>query len=216
MIYQCSVTVAMALAAIVGAAHASPLTQAATSDAYAACMDKSGGVTSMMEDCISEEFDLQDLRLNSFYTALMASIPEKHRPKLRDAQRKWIAFRDASCGFYYDPEGGSAARVASKECVVTLTADRADELATLKARIGEAIGERPMPGMGYELFWDGKRVNGHEAASYSRQEARDNCAWNTRTYPRLSVTCFYNGEPFTVPSIVQASRDRRSRPSPLR
>ena len=62
----------------------------------------------------------------------MASIPEKRRADLRDAQRKWVAFRDANCGFYYDPEGGSAARLASKECVVTLTAHRAHELETLK------------------------------------------------------------------------------------
>ena len=44
------------------------------------------------------------------------------------------------------------------------------------------------------LFWDGKRVNGPEAAFYSRQEARDNCAWNTRTYPRVRVTCIYDGD----------------------
>ena len=85
MIYQRSVTVAVALAAIVGAAHASPLTPADTSKAYAACMDQSGGVTSAMEDCISEEFELQDRRLNRSYKALMASIPER-RPELRDAQ----------------------------------------------------------------------------------------------------------------------------------
>ena len=132
MIYQRSVTVAVALAAIVGAAHASPLTQADTSNSYAACMDKSGGVTSAMEDCISEEFELQDRRLNRSYEAMMASVPEKRRADLRDAQRKWIAFRDANCGFYYDPEGGSAARLASKECAVTLTADRAHELETLQ------------------------------------------------------------------------------------
>lgn len=207
MIYQRSVTVAVALTAIVGAAHASPLTPADTSKAYAACMDQSGGVTSAMEDCISEEFELQDRRLNRSYKALMASIPER-RPELRDAQRRWIAFRDANCGFYYDAEDGSAARLVSKACVVILTADRAHELETLKAGIGETIEEY----RGYELFWDGKRVNGPEAAFYSRQEARDNCAWNTRTYPRVRVTCIYNGEPFTVPSAAQASRDRGPRP----
>jgi len=53
---------------------------------------------------------------------------------IRDAQRKWIEFRDANCGFYYDPEGGSAARLASQECVVTLTAERAYELETLKSK----------------------------------------------------------------------------------
>ena len=62
----------------------------------------------------------------------MASAPEKRRDELRDVQRKWIAFRDANCGFYYDFQGGSAARLASKECVVTLTAHRAHELETLK------------------------------------------------------------------------------------
>jgi hypothetical protein len=79
--------------------------------------------------------------------------------------------------------------------------------------MSETIGKyRDVPGMGFELFWDGKRVNGPEAAFYSRQEARDDCAWNTRTYPRTRVTCTYNGEPFSVPPGVQAARNRRSRP----
>jgi uncharacterized protein YecT (DUF1311 family) len=133
MIYQCSITVAaaVALAAFVGAAHASPLNQADTSSFYAACMEKSEGVTSAMEACIGEELELQDRRLNRSYKALMASIPDRRRADLRDAQRRWIAFRDANCGFHHDPEGGSAARQASKECVVTLTAERAYELETL-------------------------------------------------------------------------------------
>jgi hypothetical protein len=79
--------------------------------------------------------------------------------------------------------------------------------------MSEMIGKyRDMPGMGFELFWDGKRINGPEAAFYSRQDARENCAWNTRTYPRVRVTCTYNGEPFTVPPAVQTSRNRSSRP----
>jgi hypothetical protein len=63
----------------------------------------------------------------------------------------------------------------------------------------ETIGEyRDMPGMGFELLWDGERINGPEAAFYLRQEAREDCAWNTQTYPHTRVTCTYNGEPFTV------------------
>jgi hypothetical protein len=74
----------------------------------------------------------------------------------------------------------------------------------------ESIGKyRDMPGMGFELFWDGKRINGPEAAFYSRQEARDDCAWNTQTYPSTRVTCTYNGEPFTVPDVP---RNRPARP----
>ena len=69
----------------------------------------------------------------------------------------------------------------------------------------DSIGEyRHMPGMGYELFWDGKRVNGPESAFYTRQEARDDCAWNKQDHYDIRVACTYNGEPFTV--------DRRARP----
>jgi hypothetical protein len=79
---------------------------------------------------------------------------------------------------------------------------------TFSGGMSETIGKyRDMPGMGFELFWDGKRIDGPEAAFYSRQEARDGCAWNTRTYPRVRVTCTYNGEPFTVVAAVQAHRE---------
>jgi uncharacterized protein YecT (DUF1311 family) len=97
-------------------------------------LDKAGGATFPMQDCISEELERQDRRLNGAYEALMGSVPEKRRAQLRDAQRKWIAFRDANCEFYYDPQGGSAARLASNECVVALTAERAHELETLKTK----------------------------------------------------------------------------------
>jgi uncharacterized protein YecT (DUF1311 family) len=112
-------------------AHAAPLSQAEehTSKAYAECLDKSGGVTVAMRDCMSEEFEGQ---LNTAYKAVMGSVSGKNRVQLRDAQRRWIAFRDANCNFYYDPEGGSASRLAAHECMVTLTADRAHELEILR------------------------------------------------------------------------------------
>ena len=105
-----------------------------TSKSYAACLDKAGGAinTFAMQDCIREELERQDRKLNGAYEALMRSVPEKRKTQLRDAQRKWIAFRDANCEFYYDPQGGSAARLASNECVVLLTAERTHELETLK------------------------------------------------------------------------------------
>jgi uncharacterized protein YecT (DUF1311 family) len=105
-----------------------------TSESYTACLDKANGATSAMQDCIKEELERQDHRLNTAYQALTGSVPEKRRAQLRDAQRKWTAFRDANCRFYFDPEGGSAARLASNECVVTLTADRARELENLKRK----------------------------------------------------------------------------------
>jgi hypothetical protein len=46
-------------------------------------------------------------------------------------ERAWIRYRDANCGFYADPEGGSAASMAANECILNATADRAKELQQL-------------------------------------------------------------------------------------
>jgi uncharacterized protein YecT (DUF1311 family) len=43
-------------------------------------------------------------------------------------QRAWLKFRDANCAFYDDPDGGTLARVLSNECMMTQTAQRAQEL----------------------------------------------------------------------------------------
>jgi uncharacterized protein YecT (DUF1311 family) len=37
-------------------------------------------------------------------------------------------FRDANCAFWDDPAGGQSAAVTAKECILTMTADRASEL----------------------------------------------------------------------------------------
>ena len=75
----------------------------------------------------------------------------------------------------------------------------------------ESIGEyRDMPGMGYELFFNSERVNGPEAAFFTRQEARDDCDWQKQQNPGLRVTCSYNGEPFTV---LRRAPPRGSRPT---
>jgi uncharacterized protein YecT (DUF1311 family) len=106
--------------------------QELTSKAYAACMEKAAGATFAMQDCIADEHARQDKRLNSAYRALLASIAEKRKAALRDAQRKWIAFRDANCAFQGNAEDGQAGRLAANECLVTLTAQRAKELESLK------------------------------------------------------------------------------------
>jgi uncharacterized protein YecT (DUF1311 family) len=104
------------------------------SEAYSDCLKLADGTTVAIQDCIRQELERQDRKLNEAYKALMSSTPAQRRMQLRDAQRKWIAFRDADCKYYFDPQGGSAARLASNECVLTLTADRARELDNLKGR----------------------------------------------------------------------------------
>ncbi len=116
-------------------AASSPLgVQAQSSDLskqFSACMDKSGGVTQDMVECIGAETQRQDLRLNKSYKALMATLSPERKKQLQEAQRAWIKFRDSNCSFYFDPDGGSMARINANDCVMTMTANRAKELENL-------------------------------------------------------------------------------------
>jgi uncharacterized protein YecT (DUF1311 family) len=111
-----------------------PALAAADSDMtqeYLTCMDKSKGVTPEMMDCMSAETARQDARLNENYKRLMSKVSAKRKKTLLEAQRAWIKFRDLNCEFYYDPDGGTAARSASNDCFLQATADRAKELKNL-------------------------------------------------------------------------------------
>src|SRR5262245_48199434 len=70
-------------------------------------------------------------RLNENYKKLISKLPTERKNALVEAQRAWIKFRDANCGFYADPVGGSAARMIANECFLKATADRAKELRLL-------------------------------------------------------------------------------------
>ena len=111
-----------------------PALAAADSDMtqeYLTCMDKSKGVTAEMMDCISAETARQDARLNENYKGLMSKVSAKRKKTLLEAQRAWIKFREVNCKFYYDPDGGTAARLAGNDCFLQATADRAKELKNL-------------------------------------------------------------------------------------
>ena len=97
------------------------------------CLDKAGGVTTDMINCISTELKYQDDRLNKAYKALLAELSIDRKKELQDVQRVWIKYRDANCKFYYDPNGGSIVRIASANCVLEETASRATELENLRA-----------------------------------------------------------------------------------
>jgi uncharacterized protein YecT (DUF1311 family) len=91
-------------------------------------MDKANGVNPDMIDCILAETKQQDARLNENYKRLMSKLSEERKKALLEAQRAWIRFRDANCTFWDDPAGGQSAAVTAKECILTMTADRASEL----------------------------------------------------------------------------------------
>ena len=102
-----------------------------TTKEFSVCMEQSQGVTPKMFDCLGDELDRQNARLNDSYKKLMSKLSPNRKKMLREAQRAWIKFRETNCDFYFDPDGGSAARVAASDCSVTTTPARVKELKDL-------------------------------------------------------------------------------------
>ncbi len=105
--------------------------ETAHSKDFTACMETSGGVTSVMLECSDQEIARQDVRLNKAFHALMKATPAKRQKQLRDVQRLWIAYRKANCDFYEDPDKGTSAAIATSSCFLSATAARAKELEEL-------------------------------------------------------------------------------------
>ena len=109
-----------------------------------ACIQgEEGGETTLgMASCAAAATKAWDGLLNAEYretigwTQMMDSedkalFPEfaNREDALRQAQRAWIAFRDAECGFAYAQWGaGSMRHIAGTECIRQLTAKRTLEL----------------------------------------------------------------------------------------
>lgn len=124
----CCAALAWALACVPGLASAQSTNESLLSKQYSACMDRFSSTTNDMVRCITEETKRQDTRLNEAYKAAMALQSPERKKQLQAAQRLWIQFRDANCGFYLDPQGGTLARLSANDCVMTSTAQRAREL----------------------------------------------------------------------------------------
>ena len=97
---------------------------------YSSCMNKAVSTQDMVE-CIDSEYKTQDARLNNAYKSLQKNLSADRKKQLLESQRLWIKYRDANCGFYYDPDGGSMARLSANDCMMTSTATRAKELENL-------------------------------------------------------------------------------------
>lgn len=96
---------------------------------YSVCIEKaSEGPWADMFECNGDELDRQDARLNDNYKKLMSKLSRDRKKALLEAQRAWVKFRDANCDFYFDRDGGSAARLSSSNCLLETTANRAKEL----------------------------------------------------------------------------------------
>ena len=98
------------------------------SNNFAACMDKAGGVTAKMIDCMATETKSQDVKLNAAYQRVMATLSPERKKALTEVQRAWIHYRDLKCKFFAAPGLGTLATVNANNCFMSMTAERADEL----------------------------------------------------------------------------------------
>lgn len=89
------------------------------------------GATVAIVNCVDAQTKIWDRRLNSAYRAALERADTGQRAPLQAAQRLWIRYRDANCGFYAAGEG-SVRAVAAAECMRAMTEQRACELEATK------------------------------------------------------------------------------------
>ncbi|MBG0753201.1 lysozyme inhibitor LprI family protein [Pectobacterium aroidearum] len=104
-----------------------PLTQAEAAD----CGNASTQLE--MSQCAADEYKKVDDELNRLYQDVAKRLViEEHKPLLKSAQRKWIAYRDADCEFQTFPTtGGSIHGMLYSQCLTQKTAERVEELKSM-------------------------------------------------------------------------------------
>lgn len=103
---------------------------------YEACNQQS---TVEIVECVNGKAQAWDRRLNGAYKALMSQSDPGQKAPLKTAQRLWLQYRDANCGFYASGEG-SLSQIAAAECLRAMTRQRACELeaaATQESSVGQ-------------------------------------------------------------------------------
>lgn len=140
------------IADCVAAAEGREAGRACIGTGASACFDGApdGQTTTGMMFCALAERDAWDRLLNEEYAlardaARAADEAERehfpdfaHRAEqLRDAQRAWIAFRDANCAMEYGLWGaGSMRQIAGADCQMTMTAERTLDLRSYRQQLG--------------------------------------------------------------------------------
>ena len=82
-----------------------------------------------MNVCSAEAFVRKDNELNAVYRKALQSVDASRRPKLRAAQRAWLAYRDAQCEFEgSESEGGTMKPTLVNGCKTEVTAARIGQL----------------------------------------------------------------------------------------
>jgi uncharacterized protein YecT (DUF1311 family) len=92
---------------------------------YPPCGDQPNTVATV--DCVNAKTKIWNDRLNKAYQDLSHRLDARQLGPLKDAQRLWIKYRDANCGFYGSQEG-TIRQIQAAECMRSMTKDRAFEL----------------------------------------------------------------------------------------
>ena len=96
------------------------------SPAFRSCIKASGGVTSVMRDCMNVEYGRIDRQFTITYRKTLARLPsDRSRVALKQSQRQWIATRGASCqARARDAGGGTASLLVADSCGLSELARR--------------------------------------------------------------------------------------------
>jgi uncharacterized protein YecT (DUF1311 family) len=93
-------------------------------------VDCKNAATQMELDyCAGLDFKAADAKLNALYQGLMAKYNTNNQALLRDAEEKWLAWRDAECAYETAlTVGGTIHPMLETECDSAETNDRIKEL----------------------------------------------------------------------------------------
>ena len=89
------------------------------------CMQKDSSTAGMIQ-CIDAEFAIQNKLLNQNYKKAMSVLNDENKKKLKDIQRKWVAYKEAKCPFV--PPMGTLYAVTAADCYLQMTKERIGEL----------------------------------------------------------------------------------------
>ena len=98
---------------------------ASYAQSYKQCREEADGVIPALKDCDAAELDRREAMLNKLYKQVLAAVGPGQQAGLRNAERAWVAFADAECGFRMSAEGGGMdAPLVYNACRLELIARR--------------------------------------------------------------------------------------------
>ena len=92
---------------------------------HARCLKAAANVDPAVNDCNDAELTRQDAALNAAYAATLGALPPEQKPKLVEAERRWIAWRNADCAWRRVGDG-ALDRQMEMQCLIRLTRERVE------------------------------------------------------------------------------------------